>query len=108
MPKKARGNTLYNRSCFLTLGGLLLTLPILILVNQGDRSHSWPLYAWIIFVCLPIVGGLVLAFGIIASDKKIDSTISIPPTRSGVILGIMAFPVYFILKRLRRKSTQQR
>ena len=105
MSRKSRGDSLYNRSCFLTLGGLLLALPILIWIKQGERSHGWPLFAWILFFCLPVAGGLVFAFGIIASDRKIDSTIFIPPTGSGFIMAIMAFPVYFILKTLRRKKT---
>ena len=85
-----------------------MILPILIWIKQGDRSHSWPLFAWLLFFCLPIVGGLVLAFGIIASDKKIDSSICIPPTGHGIIMAIMVFPVYFILKGLRRKKTQHK
>jgi hypothetical protein len=96
MSKKPRGDSLYNRSFFLNLGGLLLTLPILIWFKQGDQSHSWPLFAWILFFCLPIVGGLMLVFGIIASDRKIDSSIYIVPTGSGLTVAILAFPLYFI------------
>jgi len=103
LSKKPCGDTLYNRSFFLTFGGLMLTLPVWIWVAQGRQSGSWPVFAWILFFCMPIVGACFLLFGIIASDQKIDSSIYIVPTRNGLIMAILALPLYCILKTIRRK-----
>jgi hypothetical protein len=105
MSHKPRGNTLYNRASFITLGGGLLLLPILIWAKQGERSHSWPLFAWILFFCLPIFGLISLIFGITASDDKIDSRAYIPPTPNGLIMAILVLPVYFVMKGFKRKSS---
>jgi len=101
---KPRGDTLYNRSFFLTLGGLLLALPVWVWVAQGHQSGSWPIFAWILLFCLPILGAGILAFAIFASNRKIDSTIFTPPTWGGLIMAILAFPLYFILRRFRQKK----
>jgi hypothetical protein len=64
--KKLRGDTLYTRSFILTLGGLLLVLPVWIWMARGRQSNSWPLFAWGLFFSLPIAGICSLIFGAIA------------------------------------------
>lgn len=107
--KKSHGDTtLYTRSVLITFGGLLLMLPVWIWVKQGDRSHTWPLFAWILFFCLPIAGVGCLIFGIFASDKKIDSSFYIAPRGSGLgglAIAILAYPLYIILRDIKRKKT---
>ena len=106
--KKSRGDTvLYTRSVLLTFGGLLLALPVWIWVKQGDRSHNWPLFAWILFFCLPVAGACCMVFGIFASDQKLDSSTCTVPRGSGLAglaIMILAYPLYIILKHNKRKK----
>ena len=84
----------------------MLILPVLIWTTQGHESDSWPLYAWIMFFCLPIVGAGFLVFGIIASDGKIAS-IRIVAFDSTILLAILAVPLYLVLKGIQRKKREQ-
>jgi hypothetical protein len=103
MSKKHSKDPLFYRSFHLTAGGLFLLLPVWIWVAQGDRSGDWPLFAWLLYFCLPIIGVGFLAFGIIASDQKIAS-IRIAATDSGIVMAILAFPLYSILRAIKRKK----
>ena len=103
---KKRQPPLFYRSFHLTLGGLLLILPVLIWTSQGSRSGSWPLFAWILFYCLPVLGIGVLAFGIFASDQKIDS-LRIAATANSFVIAILAVPLYLVLSSIRRKKREQ-
>jgi hypothetical protein len=97
---------LFYRSFHLTLGGLLLILPVLIWIAQGSQSGSWPRFAWIPFFFLPIAGACFLVFGIIASDKKID-TIHIVAIPSNFFIAILAVPLYLVLKGIQHKKRDQ-
>ena len=97
---------IYYRSFHLTLGSLLLILPVLIWASQGSQSGSWPLFAWILFFCLPVVGAGLLTFGIMASDKWIDS-IHIVTMPSSFFVAILAVPLYFVLSGIQRKKRKQ-
>ena len=94
---------LFYRSFHLTVGGLFLILPVLIWISQGSQSGSWPRFAWILFFCLPIIGIGFLAFGIFASDQKIDS-IRIVAFDSTILLAILTVPLYLVLKGIQRKQ----
>jgi hypothetical protein len=102
---KKRKPTLFYRSFHLTVGGLLLILPVLIWTSQGSQSGSWPMFAWILFFCLPVVGVGLLAFGIIASDERIDS-IHIVAMPSSFFIAILAVPLYLVLSGFQRKKRQ--
>jgi hypothetical protein len=106
MSKKRSKPPLFYRSFHLTLGGLLLILPALIWISQGSQSSRWPLFAWILFFCLPVLGAGLLAFGIIASDKKMDS-IHIVASPSNLFIAIMAVPLYLVLSGIKRKKREQ-
>jgi hypothetical protein len=97
---------LFYRSFHLTLGGLLLILPVLIWIAQGNESGSWPRFAWILFFFLPIAGACFLVFGIIASDKKIDS-IHIVAIPSNLFIAILAVPLYLVLRGIQRKKRER-
>jgi hypothetical protein len=70
---------------------------------QGDQSGSWPYLAWVLYFCLPAIGVGFLAFGIIASDKKIAS-IHIVATDSAIIMALLALPLYLLLGAVQRKK----
>jgi len=103
---KKRQPPLFYRSFHLTLGGLLLILPMLIWTSQGSQSGSWPLFAWILFFCLPVIGAGLLTFGIMASDKKIDS-IHIVAMPSSFFIAILAVPLYLVLSGIQRKRHER-
>ena len=103
---KKRQPPLFYRSFHLTLGGLLLILPVLIWISQGSQSGSWPHFAWILFFCLPVIGANLLAFGIFASDERIDS-IHIVATGSSIFMAILAVPLYLVLSGIQRKKREQ-
>jgi hypothetical protein len=107
MSKEHEKDALLYRSFHLTAGGLFLVLPVWIWLAQGSRSGSWPLFAWILFFILPILGAGFLLFGIIASDRKVAS-IGIVATPSNLVLATIAFPLYFLLRGIRRKRAEQR
>jgi uncharacterized membrane protein len=106
MSKKHSKPPLFYRSFHLTLGGLLLILPILIWMAQGNQSGSWPRFSWILLFSLPIAGACFLVFGIIASDKKIDAIhrVAIP---SNFFIAILAVPLYLALSGIQRKKREQ-
>jgi hypothetical protein len=84
-------------------------LPVLIWVKQGDRAHSWPLFAWILFCCFPIAGVCFLIFGAYASDQKLDSSNSnyFVPRGSGLaglVIALLAYPLYIVLRGIKRKK----
>ena len=97
---------LFYRSFHLTLGSLLLILPVLIWTSQGSQSGSWPLFAWILFCCLPVVGAGRLTFGIMASDKRINS-IHIVAMPSSFFIALLAVPLYLVLSGIQRKKREQ-
>jgi hypothetical protein len=97
---------LFYRSFHLTSGGLLLVLPVLIWRSQGSQSGSWPLFAWILFFCLPMAAIGLLLFGIIASDEKIAS-IRIAAFDTTIFVAILAVPLYLVLRAIQRKKREQ-
>jgi hypothetical protein len=103
---KKRKPPLFYRSFHLTVGGLLLILPVLIWTSQGSQSGNWPPFAWILFFGLPVIGAGFLAFGIIASDEKIDS-IHIVAIPSNLFIAILAIPLYLVLIGIQRKKRQR-
>jgi hypothetical protein len=106
MSKKQEKEPLFYRSIHLTGGGLFLVLPVLIWAAQGSESSAWPLYAWILYFCLPIIGVGWLAFGILASDTKINS-IRIGATPNNFVMAILAVPLYLVLKGIRQRKREQ-
>jgi hypothetical protein len=104
--KKQNKEPLFYRSFHLTVGGYFLILPVLIWIAQGSQSAGWPLFAWVLFFCLPIIGAGFLVFGIMASDQKIAS-IRIVAINSTIIMAILAVPLYLILKGIQRKKHDQ-
>jgi hypothetical protein len=103
MSKAHKQDPLFYRSFHLTLGGLMLILPVLIWTSQGSQSGSWPHFAWILFYCLPIAGIGFLAFGIFASDKRMNS-IHIVAIPSNILLAILAVPLYIVLRGIQRRK----
>jgi uncharacterized membrane protein len=106
MSKEHKRDALFYRSFHLSFGGLLLILPALIWIAQGHQSGSWPLFAWVLFFCLPVFGIAFLIFGIVASNEKIGS-IRIVATSSSIFMAILAVPLYLVLRSIRRKKRQQ-
>jgi ABC-type arginine/histidine transport system permease subunit len=101
--KKNLDGISYKRSFHLTVAGFLLTLPVWIWVKQGNRSNTWPVYAWILFFGVPLIGLLLLIFGITASEKKIAS-INLPFSRGGLVFRLVSMPVWLILSAFKRRK----
>jgi hypothetical protein len=104
MPKNSDSHISYNRSFLITLGGLLLTLPVWIWEKEGDRSKNWPLFAWVLLCGLPFFGIVLLMIGALASNRRIDSTMHIPASGAGLLIMLLAMPVYFVLNAFKRKK----
>jgi uncharacterized membrane protein len=88
-------------------------LPVWIWTKQGDRSHNWPLFAWILFFCLPIAGVFCMIFGVFASDQRLDSSNSnyFVPRGSGLAglaIALLAYPLYIVLKSIKHKKTSHK
>jgi hypothetical protein len=103
---KKRKPPLFYRSFHLTLGGAALILPIFIWITDHKNSGNWPLRAWILLFVLFIGGLCIFLFGILASDEKIHSR-RIAATSDNFLVAILAFPLYLVLKAIRRKKHDQ-
>jgi hypothetical protein len=103
---KKRKPPLFYRSFHLTLGGIALLLPVFIWITDGSHSSSWPTKAWVILSVLLIAGVCIFLFGLLASDKRIDSThiVAIPDT---FLVAILAVPLYLVLRGIQRKKREQ-
>jgi len=106
MSHEVHRDPLFYRSFYLTVGGLFLILPIWIWLSQGDRSGGWPLFAWILFYCLPVIGLALLIFGIAATDRRIVS-MRIVATGGAIIISALSIPFYLIFKACKREKRER-
>ena len=97
---------LFYRSFHLTLGSFALILPVFIWITDGRNSGRWPLHAWILLFLLFIGGACFFLFGILASDKRIEST-GVATTSDNLLMAILATPLYLALKAIQRKKHEQ-
>ena len=62
----------FPRSFLLTLGLLFLVLPYWVWHNQGDHAAEWPLFAWVLFWGVGVLGALLLLVGGFAPSRAVE------------------------------------
>jgi hypothetical protein len=107
MHKQTNRPISFRRSFLFSLAIYTFVLPPIIWIAQGNRSATWPLRAWVIFFSLPFAAIGLFAFGLFASEERIERAVRIPPSGGGLFglfFTILAAPVYYILRaRAERK-----
>ncbi len=93
----------YGRAFLLTLGLAMPGLMGVVWIAQGDRSDSWPAFAWALFVGMILAGVFFCAFALLASNRSIKRWADSSSTHPGeIVVAILAAPVYWIGKQLQK------
>jgi hypothetical protein len=94
----------YGRSFLLTLGLLFVALLCWIWHKQGDHTSEWPMFDWVLFWGVGVLGVVLLLVGLFASARAIEWwTDAASRHEASIVIMIIAIPMYFLIRWFTRK-----
>jgi hypothetical protein len=91
----------------MTIGFLFLSIPVVVLITQGDRRAEWPAWAWVLLLALGLWGLVLGSVGLLGNKKTTeqwtrhaDSAAHIEVT---LFVAVIAAPLFFLLKLFERR-----
>lgn len=95
----------YERRYLVTLGLVLIVLTGFIWKKQGHNFAGWPAWSCLVFFCLPILGLVLVAVGLLAGRDRIEKWAgAVSRHEAGIIIMVVAFPVFLVMSLLERRE----
>ena len=96
---------IYERSYLVTLGLVFIGVMAFVWQKQGDKPSEWPMWFYFILFGVPILGLVLIGFGLLASRARIEKWAEgMSRHEASIIVMILALPVFLVMSMFEKRK----